>query len=207
MGDFAKPVVVSPAQFDGLDSGFDPAERTAAGNRLAHILVRGTDVSADHERVERALTLADDEGLCSIAELWSTALPDTLAGALWRLYVLRTWIHNEPTRASREFTAGKNSAPVEVVLAGVPEPPGPHEVAELADSVIRGAIRSDLDVALDRAAAFAHIVAVGRAHLVDDDPLHDPDGARETTASATRLMETAKQLRQAAKLERRGHLA
>jgi len=50
-------------------------------------------------------------------------------------------------------------------------------------------------VALDRAAAFAHIVGVGRGQLEDTDP-----------ASAARLVDTARQLRAAADAERRHEL-
>lgn len=206
MGDFTKPLVMRTDFFDGRDSGIDPAEVTAAGNRVAHLLVRGPQVSADEQLIERVLTLADCEGLCSIADLWSTAMPDSLAGALWRLYLLRTWVHNEPSRAAREFSAGRSWAPVDEVLAGVPDPPGPREVCLLADDVIRGVLRSDVDVAFDRAAAFAHIVAVGRAHLAHDGPASD-QSSRDDALSAVKLMETAKHLRLAARLERAGKLS
>ncbi|NLC97960.1 MAG: hypothetical protein GX678_02630 [Actinomycetales bacterium] len=206
MGDFAKPLVIGPDFFDAIDSGVDPAEIAAAGNRVAQLLVRGPRVSEDEMLVERVLTLADREGLCSIAELWSTALPDSLAGALWRLYLLRAWVHNEPSRAAREFTAGRTWTPVDEVLAGVQDPPGPREVCILADDVIRGVLRSDVDVAFDRAAAFAHIVAVGRAHLAHED--HDNSGdSRQDALSAVKLMDAAKHLRHAARLERAGKLS
>ncbi len=202
MGEFAKPLVIGPEYFDTIDGGVDPAEATAAGNRIAHLLVRGPQVSGDDALIERVLTLADREGLCSIAELWATALPDSLAGALWRLYLLRTWVHNEPQRAAREFAAGRKWVPVDEVLAGVPDPPGPEEVCALADDVIRGVLRSDVDVAFDRAAAFAHIVAVGRAHLAPDRDFDDFSSLSADTHSAAKLMETAKHLRNSARLER-----
>ena len=206
MGDFPKPLLIGAEFFDALDSGLDPAEKTAAGNRVAELLVRGPRVSNDADIVERVLTLADDEGLCSIAELWATALPDSLAGALWRLYLLRAWVHNEPNRAAHEFNAGRHWVPVDEVLAGVQDPPGPREVSQLADDVIRGAVRSDVDVAFDRAAAFAHIVAVGRAHIAPEHSVEQSVN-RNDAHSAAKLMEMAGHLRQAARLERAGKLA
>ncbi len=95
---------------------------------------------------------------------------------------------------------------VDEVPAGVQDPPGPREVSQLADDVIRGAIRSDVDVAFDRAAAFAHIVAVGRAHISPENLTDQPTDSNEAH-SAAKLMEMAGHLRQAARLERAGKLA
>lgn len=195
MAEFARPSMPGAAAFEALSAGDDPAERTAAGHRIANLLVRGAHDPADQALTDRVLHLADAEGLGVIAELWSQAPPDTVAGALWRLYVLRTWVHRQPAQAAREFAAGRAYAPVQELLAGVVEPPGPDEVITLVDTVIRGILAPDFDVALDRAAAFAHIVGVGRGQLDEAD-----------AASAARLVDTAHQLRTAADAERRGEL-
>ncbi len=184
-----------PGHFEAVAEDNDPAELAAAGQRIAHLLVRGPLDRADGEQIDRILHLADTEGLGSIAALWSHAAADSLAGALWRLYVLRTWVHREPSQAAREFASGRSYAPVHEVLAGVVEPPGPAEVITLVDTVVRGIVVTDLDVVLDRAAAFAHIVGVGRGQLDDSD-----------AASAARLVDMAHHLRLAAALERSGEL-
>lgn len=173
-----------------MEDAVDPAELAAAGHRTAQALVRGPR-GDDQDFVARVVELADTEGLGTLAELWSHAPPDTLPGALWRLYLLRTWVHRDPMRAAREFAAGRAFAPVHEVLAGVVEPPGPAEVIEMVDAVLRGIVGSDFDVTLDRAAAFAHIVGVGRGQLEDSDP-----------HSAARLVDMAAQLRHAAMVER-----
>ncbi|MFO6453889.1 MULTISPECIES: hypothetical protein [unclassified Aeromicrobium] len=195
MADFHKPSLPGAALFDAVPDRDDPAERTAAGHRIANLLVRGAHDPSDRDLIDRVLHLADTEGMGVIAELWSKAPPETVAGALWRLYVLRTWVRNNPMQASREFAAGRAYAPVQEVLAGVVDPPGPNEVIELADTVVRGIVTADFDVALDRAAAFAHIVGVGRGQIDDSDP-----------ASAARLVDTARHLRAAAEAERHGEL-
>jgi hypothetical protein len=64
--------------------------------------------------------------------------------------------------------------------------------------VLRGLAVGDLSVTLERAAAFARIVALGRAHLDED--------AAEPTRSAARLVDTAEQLEASARLERGGAL-
>ena len=195
MSDFHKPQLPGAAHFEAVPDSEDPAETAAAGHRIAALLVRGPRDVEDQRLVDRVLHLADTEGLATIAELWAHAPADTLAGSLWRLYALRTWVHRNPETAAREYATGKTFAPVHEVLAGVVDPPGPDEVIALVDTVVRGIVGADFDVALDRAAAFAHIVGVGRAQLDDGDP-----------ASAARLVDTARQLRRAAELERTDEL-
>lgn len=195
MSEFRRPSFPGAALFAAMPDESDPAEVTAAGHRLAHLLVRGAHDRGDHDLRERVLHLADSEGLATIAELWSHASADSVAGALWRLYLLRTWVHRQPRQAAMEFETGRRYAPVHEVLAGVIEPPGPEEVIALVDTVVRGILAEDFDVTLDRAAAFAHIVGVGRAQLDDGDP-----------TSGARLLDLAQHLRRAAQLEREGRL-
>ena len=45
------------------------------------------------------------------------------------------------------------------------EPPGPDELRGMVDDVLRGIARGDFAITLFRAAAFARIVAAGRATL------------------------------------------
>ena len=195
MSDFKKPSLPGSALFEAQADGADPAEMVAAGHRIANLLVRGPRNDNDQGLVDRVLHLADAEGLGVIADLWSHAAADSVAGALWRLYLLRTWVYREPEHAAREYAAGKAFAPVHEVLAGVVDPPGPEEVIALVDTVVRGIVGEDFDVTLDRAAAFAHIVGVGRAQLDSGDP-----------HSAAKLVDTAMHLRHAAELERAARL-
>ncbi len=195
---FHRPMLPGRGAFDDVPGGEDPAVRAEAGVRVATLLVRGARDAHDADVAERVVRLADDQGLDELAQLWATAPADSLAGAMWRLYLLRTWVHRDPLQASREFAAGRAGAPVAEVVAGVVDPPGPDEVRELTDTVLRGVVVSDLAVTFERAAAFARVVAVGRAALGDDDA--------PSVASAGRLVTTAEQLELAARLERDGHL-
>jgi hypothetical protein len=195
MSEFKKPSLPGAALFEAQAGGDDPAELAAAGHRIATLLVRGPRTDDDQGLVDRVLHLADEEGLGVIASLWSHAPADSLPGALWRLYLLRTWVHRQPDVAAREYAAGKAYAPVHEVLAGVVDPPGPEEVIALVDTVVRGIVGADLDVTLDRAASFAHICGVGRAQLDHGDP-----------HSAAKLVDTALNLRRAAELERSSQL-
>jgi len=195
MNEFKRPSLPGSALFEAQADGADPAEMAAAGHRIATLLVRGPRSDSDQGLVDRVLHLADEEGLGVIADLWSHAAADSLPGSLWRLYLLRTWVHRQPDEAAREYAAGKAFAPVHEVLAGVVDPPGPGEVIELVDTVVRGIVGDDFDITLDRAASFAHICGVGRAQLDSGDP-----------HSAAKLVDTALHLRRAAELERSSRL-
>lgn len=195
MADFQKPSLPGQGAFEAIADGADPAEMSAAGHRIANLLVRGAHDRDDAALRERVLHLADEEGIAVIAQLWSHAAADSLAGSLWRLYALRTWVHHQPSVAAREFAAGKAYAPVHEVLAGVLEPPGPDEVMALVDTVVSGIVQSDFDITLARAAAFAHIVGVGRSQLDTGDP-----------HSGAKLVDTARELFHTAQLERAGAL-
>ena len=50
-------------------------------------------------------------------------------------------------------------------MAGVADPPGPDELKAMVDQVLRGIAGSDFADVLLRAAAFARVVATGRAAL------------------------------------------
>src|ERR671912_321601 len=97
--------------FEALVGGTDPALVSEAADRAAQLLVRGTKDAADEQVAERLLHLADTEGIETIAEVWSGAPADSLAGCLWRLYLLRSWVYAEPVGVAREFESGRRSAP------------------------------------------------------------------------------------------------
>lgn len=198
MASYKKPALPGVELFEAQPGDEDPASSSEAGARVATLLVRGARDSDDRAVVERFVGLADEHGLDTVAALWSRSPADSLPGVLWRLYALRAWVRREPAQAAREFEAGRRFAPVDEVVAGVVDPPGPAEVAELVDTVVRGAVIGDLADTLDRAAAFARVVGTGRAHLHEDQPA--------SIRSAAKLVETAAQLQGAAAQERLGQL-
>ena len=151
--------------FEALVGGTDPAQVSEAADRAATLLVRGARSSYDAAVADRLLHLADTEGIETIAEVWSGSPADSLAGCLWRLYLLRSWVYADPVTVSREFEAGLRSAPVARVVAGVADPPGPDQLKAMVDEVLRGIAGSDFADVLLRAAALARVVATGRAAL------------------------------------------
>jgi hypothetical protein len=198
-----RPALPGAAHFHAVPAGDDPALRAEAADRCATLLVRGARDHADEEVVARVVSLADTEGLETLADLWSGSPADSLAGCLWRLYLLRSWVYADPVSAAEEFELGRHHTPVHEVVAGVVEPPGPDEVRLLVDQVLRGVARGDFADTLYRAAAFARVVSAGRAHRPDDS-------SRSTYAhdlSAAKLATMADQLERAARLEAEGLLS
>ena len=171
------------AFFEEIEGGQDPALVSEAADRAANLLVRGAHGAEDPEVAERVLHLAETEGIETIAEVFAGSPADSLAGCLWRLFVLRQWVYADAVTAAREYDAGRRSAPVAQVVAGVADPPGPAELKTMVDEVLRGIAGSDFADVLFRAAAFARVVATGRAALDD-----------ATEAEVQRMLVLAEQL-------------
>ena len=152
--------------------------------------MRGARASEDDAVAERLLHLADTEGIETVAEVWSGSPADSLAGCLWRLYLLRSWVYADPLAVAREFDEGRARAQVARVVAGVADPPGPDELKAMVDEVLRGIAVGDFADVLFRAAAFARVVAAGRASL--PEPSHD---------DVRRMLGLAEQLEAAGHLE------
>jgi hypothetical protein len=176
--------------FEAFVSDIDPARLSEAADRAAELLVRGAHDSADAAVADRLVHLADAEGIEAIAEVWSHAPAESLAGCLWRLYLLRSWVYADPAGVARQFEAGRSGAQVARVVAGVADPPGPDELRAMVDAVLRGIAESDFADVLFRASAFARVVATGRAALPDA-----PD------ADVRRMLGLAEQLEAAGHLE------
>lgn len=177
----------------------DPADLVEAAHQSAALVV---SAGRDAESTEEFVSLIDEVGLSTLAELWSERPARTLPGVLWRLYVIREWIRRDPDRASREYTAGMRHAEAHHAVAGSAEPPGPTEVGLVADEILRGVYSGDLAVALDRASSFCHVVASGRAELADDADIGDSDAGSRETRQAAAMQTTALDLAASARLWR-----
>lgn len=184
-----RPMVPGADFIEAVTGGEDPSALREAAEQAAILLVRGARRAGDHATAERVVRLADEEGLETLAELWSGAPVDSLAGSLWRLYLLRSWVHAEPAGVAREFEAGRVRAQVARVVAGVADPPSPDGLKVMVDEVLRGIATGDYADVLFRAAAFARVVATGRAAL------------GSPPVAAGRMLTLAEQLESAGHLE------
>ncbi len=203
MAEFNKPVLFGGNEFDAFGGGDDPAAILRAAHDSASKLLaraRGTD---DPEVVDRLVTYTDAHGLDALAELWARSSPHSLPGALWRIYLVRVLIRQDPDGVALLFQRGTEVLPtIDPVVAGAPLPAGPAEITELADTILRGAFEGDFAIALERAAAFCRVTAAGALSIADDQEVTSPERSTELTTRAQRLITTADELMSCARLAR-----
>ncbi|MDQ2624625.1 MAG: hypothetical protein M3Y20_05635 [Actinomycetota bacterium] len=191
---------------EALPGGVDPALLPEVAHTTAAAIVHGARALDDPDLVSRLVRLVESEGLDVVASMWADAGPHSLPGALWRLYVLRQWVRRDPATLAARYLTGITAAPVHEVVAGVASPPGPQELSDLADSVLGGVFTGDLDVALERAAAFCRVLAAGVALDADEHEAADELRAAHETRGAASLVRTAEELEHCAVLWRADRL-
>ncbi len=203
---FRRPALLDPGSMDGFAFGeLDPAVVTEVAHETAAVIVRTGRATGDPELTARLVDLVEEVGLSTLAQLWSQRPARSLPGALWRLYTLREWVRRAPLEASADYAAGEPFAAVAGVVAGVGSPPGPSEVRQLADEILRGVFEGDLAVALHRAAAFCRVVSAGRAARSDAVPA-DPASSQTQARRAAAVLTMGEDLDAAAKLWQRDAL-
>jgi len=205
--EFHKPTQFSGAKFESMTGGDDPAQISRVAHDTAHALLARVRTSADPGVVERVVAFADDHGIDAIAELWSRSSPRSLPGALWRIYLMRALIRQDPQGTSFYYQRGSELvATIDQVVAGATSPTGPAEIILLADEILRGVFEGDFGIALDRAAAFCRVTSTGAASVADDIDAANPDRATELTTKALRLSHTATEFAACARSWRSGKL-
>jgi hypothetical protein len=200
---FHKPTKFSGSQFDALHGADDPAHTSRVAHETAAALLERVRRNPDPEIVSRLVSYTDDNGIDAIAELWAGAAAHSLPGALWRIYLIRLAIREDPHATSLQFQRGTEVLDsIDPVVAGAELPTGPSEITELADRILRGVFEGDFAVALERAAAFCRVSAAGCTSLADDADLTAPERATLLTTRALRFSEFASELTAAASLWR-----
>jgi hypothetical protein len=197
-----RPALLGKAALETFGGAPDPAAMAEAAHATATLLVESGRATTDEATRARLVSLVDEVGLDTIADLWAQRPARSLPGALWRLYVLREWVRRDAIAASHDFSTGRAAAPVAHVIAGAAEPPTPEALRVLLDAVLHGVFAGDLAVALERAGAFCRVVVAGRVTRADDVEPADPSGADALTRSSSSLLRTAEDLEAAAVLWR-----
>ena len=205
--EFHKPTQYSGDKFDTYEGGEDPAQILRAARDTAHALVNRARESDDPSVIKRLVAYTDEHGIDAIAELWARSSPNSLPGALWRIYLIRVLIRQDPDGLSFLFQRGTEVLPtIDTIVAGAPLPTGPGEITELADQILRGLFTGDFAIALDRAAAFCRVTSAGCTSVADDAESTDPERATDLTSRALRLTITADEFAACARLYRQGAL-
>lgn len=231
----SRPGQLAPALLEQMAGGRDPGAINEMAHSSAAALLDRVRHSEDPMVVERVLTVVEREGVDDIAELWSSSPADSLPGVLWRLYMLRTWMRAHRDAIARLWRVGEPVATSASAIAGVDQAPTEDDIARLADSILSGAFTGDFAVAMERAAAFTDVVALGlrieakhlagQATMLAGDTARSGkedsannrndrnDHAKSRAGQAARLMHTAanlfvtaKDFHHAATLWRRGKL-
>ncbi|MBN9613469.1 MAG: hypothetical protein J0H64_08440 [Actinobacteria bacterium] len=202
--EYQRPMLQPTASFDWIIGSDEPG----AAHRIAH----GDTQAADPEVVDRVVQLAagsgiDGTGIDDIAELWASSGAHSLAGQLWRIYLLHRVASNDPEGTAELFRIGRAGAPtIHPVVAGVAEPVSPESIAELCDTILRGVFTGDLAIALERASSYCRIMSLGAASLADDRDLADDAHAGQLTTRALRYAGFADDLHAGARRWREGSL-
>lgn len=191
-----RPTLHEPATLEALGERRDPIEQLHAAHEAAAALLRVGRAAQDPDVTRRLVSLVDDVGLATLADLWASRPAASLPGALYRLYVLREWVRLDAAGVAREYEAGVRFTEPNHAVAGA-DPAGPEEVVRVADEILQGIFVGDFAVALERAAAFAHVVAAGRADITP---------GFDNVLRAGRLQDLAAALGVAASLWRSGDL-
>ncbi|GAA1439651.1 DNA-directed RNA polymerase subunit beta [Leifsonia poae] len=200
---FHKPTTFPSGMFEAFMGGEDPAQISRVAHETAHALLNRVRADPDAQIVDRLVEFTDAHGIDAIAELWSRSNARSLPGALWRIYLLRLLIRQDPVGTAFFFQRGSEIVPtIDPVVAGASTPTGPDEITDLADRILRGLFEGDFAVALDRAAAFCRVTAAGCASVADDQDATAPERASELTTRALRFTRTAEELTSCARLWR-----
>lgn len=203
-----RPVLQPSAQFDWRIGFDEPGTTSRLAQETSWALLDRVRGVADPEIVDRVVGIAAGDGIDDIAELWSTEGEHSLAGVLWRLYLLRRAVAADDTGSADLFRRGLAAAvTIDPVVAGAAEPVTPASIASLCDTILRGAFLGELDIALERAASYCRVMALGSADLADARDPHNDQHAAHLTTRALRYSTMANELHAGARRWRDGTLA
>ena len=206
--DHQRPVLQPGFTFDWIIGSDEPEAARRLAQETSWALLDRVRAVADPEVVERVVGLAAGTGLEDIAELWAGESAHSLAGVLWRLYLLRRVVDSDPEGSADLFRRGVAvTVTIDPIVAGAAEPVTPDSISYLCDTILRGVFTGDLGGALDRAASYCRLMSLGAADLADTRDVHDDAHAAELTTRSLRYSTFAHDLHGGARRWRDGTLS
>ena len=204
---FHRPVRMPIEAFEAFIGDDDPAATNRIEHDTAHALLNRVRQSGDPQVVERTVEYANTHGLDDLVQLWAPAAPETLPGALWRLYLIHMAVSQHSDHASYTYRRGAaEDRSISHIVAGAQEPTGPEEILQLTATILRGAFSGDFAAALERAAAFCAVMSIGAASLAETDETTAPERSNRFTIRSARYLDFARELAASASRWRRGTL-
>ena len=202
-----RPLLHPSTDFERIIGSDDPGAQHRLAQETSWAILHRVRETSSPEIVERVVQLAQDGMIDDMAELWADASPHSLAGMLWRLYLLRRVARDDATGTAEMFRQGSDLAEtIDPVVAGAADPVTPESIVELCDTILRSVFRGDLADALDRAASYCRLMSLGAASLADSRDAFDDAHAADLTTRALRYETFARELRAGARRWRDGSL-
>lgn len=199
---FRRPAQLGPIQAEEIEGDVDPAEQAELAHVTAWALMGVPTDDFDQEHVDRLLAAVRTEGVDVVASFWDRAAAFTLAGALWRLYLLWQWNQMDPEGLHTRYDRGK--AAMNHLAENSPDL---NQVLSATGAVLAGVASEDqIAPVLESAAEVMRIMATDAAGgsawvQAEDDGLAHP-----VTLRAEALLATAAELSESARQARRGTL-
>ena len=145
--EFRRPITQPSAVFDWIIGSDEPGAAHRLAQETSWALLNRVRSGADADLVDRVVNMASGEGIDDIAELWASAGAHSLAGQLWRLYLLRRIADEDAQGVAHMFRLGLETAvTIDPVVAGAAEPVNPESIVGLCDTILRGVFTGDLGV-------------------------------------------------------------
>lgn len=175
-----KPVRMSPWRLEAAESEEDalwrlhPERQMAIAHDTAVTLVREGDEASRREKLSRLLAFVQDDGLDTLAELWSQSDPGSLPRALWRLFQIGEQLRAHPEQMAALVQRGIDQLhTIDPYVVGAEVPVTAEGVSHIIDEILSGTFTGDLADALRRAASLARVVSSGLLHWPDSEADHD----------------------------------
>lgn len=200
-----KPVSMSPWRLEASEAEEEalwrlhPERQRLVAADTASLLVRESGAERP-EMLARLKTFVDEEGLDTLAQLWSRAEKASLPRALWRLFQIREQITLRPHEIGQLVQRGLDSLDtIDTVIIAATQPVTAESVRGIIEEILSGTFADSLEEALQRASSLARLVSAG---LLDFESKSDVNTALTSLAWS----DVADELALCANRERSGNL-
>ncbi len=202
---FRRPAMLDPQQAEDIVGDVDPAEEVEIAHTSAWALLGVPEGDFDQEHVERLRAAVHTSGVDVVAGFWDRSSENTLAGALWRIYLLWQWNQLNPAVVQQRYEEGVAALTERGELPE--ELPGLREVIMATGAVLAGVANEDqLAPVFEAAALTMDVMAAGVAWgplWIDSD---EHELAHPVTRRPLALVDTARELRESARRAHQGTL-